>query len=325
MPDQPNSFEQKLPPSVVRAVQRLVDRSFINRWADSTQAHLQEPARQFDPEFMRKLVPKMETFARYFDAEVRGMERVPKSPALLIGNHSGGTITPDTSAVYAAWYRTRGFDDPLMGLAFDAIFGVPVWRELMRKIGQMPASMDHAEAALADGSSVLLYPGGVYEVFRPWKDRNRVLFNERKGFIRLALRAGVPVVPVVGHGGHETTVVLTRGERLAKLFSADKVRMDGAPVMLQVPWGVSLPLLPGFPLPARITVQVCEPLDWSHYGPDAVDDPRVLDACYEEITSVMQRSLDALAAENPQPLLGRLRPRRADTSHRPRGFAPDAE
>ena len=325
MPDEQDSWEQKLPPSVVRVVQRFAESSFINRWAESTEAHLQQPARQFDPEFMRKLVPKMETFARYFDAEVRGMERVPKSPVLLIGNHSGGTITPDTSAVYAAWYRTRGFDDPLMGLAFDAIFGVPGWRELMRKIGQMPASMDNAEVALRDGCSVLLYPGGVYEVFRPWKDRNRIAFNGRKGFIRLALRAGVPVVPVVGHGGHETTVVLSRGERLAKLFSADKVRMDGAPVMFQVPWGVSLPMLPGVPLPARITVEVCEPLDWSHHGPDAVDDPRVLDACYEEVTSVMQGTLDALAEENPRPLLTRLRPRKTEASHRSRGFAPSKD
>lgn len=309
MPDEQNTLEQKLPPSVVRAVQRFMELGFLNRWAEATEAHLDAPARQFDPEFMRKLVPKMEAFSRYFDAEVRGMERVPQSPVLMIGNHSGGVITPDTSAVYVAWYRTRGFDDPLMGLAFDAIFGVPGWRELMRKIGQMPASMDNAEAALGDGNSVLLYPGGSYEVFRPWTDRNRVLFNERKGFIRLALKAGVPVVPVVGHGGHETTIVLTRGEHLAKLLSAQRVRLDGAPIMFQLPWGVSLPALPGIPLPARITVQVCEPLDWSRFGPDAVDDEDALDACYQEITSVMQTTLDKLAAENPRPLLSRLRPR----------------
>ena len=138
-----------------------------------------------------------------------------------------------------------------------------------------------------------------------------IVFNERKGFIRLALKAGVPVVPVVGHGGHETTFVLTRGERLAKLLSAQRVRMDGAPIMFQVPWGVSLPALPGVPLPARITVQVCEPLDWTRFGPEAVDDPEVLDRCYEEITSVMQATLDALALENPRPLLSRLRSLRA--------------
>ena len=311
MVTKPNSLEQNLPPSVVSAVQRFMKAGFWNRWAEATEAHLQEPAQQFDPDFMRRLVAKMEIFTSYFGAEVRGMDRVPKSPVLLIGNHSGGIITPDTSAVYAAWYRARGFDDPLMGLAFDGIYGVPGWRELMRKIGQMPASMDNAEAALGQGHSVLLYPGGAYEVFRPWKDRNRIAFKGRKGFIRLALRAGVPVVPVVGHGGHETTIVLTRGERLAKLLGLDKVRMDGAPILFQIPWGISTPATPGLPLPAKITVQVCEPLDWSRFGPEAADDPEVLEQCYQETISIMQTTLDTLAIENPQPLLTRFLPRRA--------------
>ena len=105
MDDEPNSLEQKLPPGVVKVLQRFMERGFWNQWARATETQLQEPAQQFDPEFMRKLVPKMETFTSYFGAEVRGMDRVPQSPALLIGNHSGGLITPDTSAVYAAWYR----------------------------------------------------------------------------------------------------------------------------------------------------------------------------------------------------------------------------
>jgi 1-acyl-sn-glycerol-3-phosphate acyltransferase len=310
MHSESDGLEQKLPPSVVNALRGFMQTGFWNKWAAATEAHLQEPAQQFDPAFMRKLVPKMEAFTSYFGAEVRGMDRVPPSPVLLIGNHSGGIITPDTSAVYAAWYRTRGFEDPLMGLAFDGIYGVPGWRELMRKIGQMPASMDNAQSALSEGRSVLLYPGGSYEVFRPWKDRNRIVFNGRKGFIRLALRAGVPVVPVVGHGGHETTIVLTRGERLAKLLGLDKVRMDGAPLLFQVPWGLSFPALPGVPLPAKITVQVCEPLDWRRFDPGGADDPAVLEQCYQEITSLMQSTLDALARENPRPLLGRLLPRK---------------
>ncbi len=306
-----NQLEQNLPPNVVKAVQRFMKAGFWNRWAEATEAHLQEPAQQFDPDFMRRLVLKMETFTSYFGAEVRGMDRVPESPVLLIGNHSGGIITPDTSAVYAAWYRTRGFDDPLMGLAFDGIYGVPGWRELMRKIGQMPASMDNAEAALGQGHSVLLYPGGAYEVFRPWKDRNRIAFKGRKGFVRLALKTGVPVVPVVGHGGHETTIVLTRGERLAKLLGLDRVRMDGAPLLFQIPWGISTPATPGLPLPAKITMQVCEPLDWSRFGPEAADDPEVLEHCYQETISIMQSTLDALAIENPRPLLSRFAGQRA--------------
>jgi 1-acyl-sn-glycerol-3-phosphate acyltransferase len=310
MHSESDGLEQKLPASVVNALRGFMQTGFWNKWAAATEAHLHEPAQQFDPAFMRKLVPKMEAFTRYFGAEVRGMDRVPPSPVLLIGNHSGGIVTPDTSAVYAAWYRTRGFEDPLMGLAFDGIYGVPGWRELMRKIGQMPASMDNAQSALSEGHSVLLYPGGSYEVFRPWKDRNRIVFNGRKGFIRLALRAGVPIVPVVGHGGHETTIVLARGERLAKLLGLDKVRMDGAPLLFQVPWGLSFPALPGVPLPAKITVQVCHPLDWSRFDPGDADDPAVLEQCYQEITSIMQSALDALARENPRPLLGRFLPRK---------------
>lgn len=307
MTHQSDSAEEKLPAAVANTIRRFMGAAFFDRWATATEEHLQAPARQFDPEFMKKLVPKMDTFMSYFDAEVRGMERVPKSPVLMIGNHSGGTITPDTSAVYAAWYRTRGFDDPLLGLAFDAIFAVPKWRELMRKIGQMPANMDNAGSALADGCSVLLYPGGAHEVFRPWKERNKILFKGRKGFIRLALEARVPVVPVVGHGGHETTIVLTRGERIAKMMGSDKVRLDAAPILFQFPWGLSTPATPGVPLPAKITVQVCEPIDWSKYGPEAANDPEVLQRCYDEITSVMQSTLDQLAAENPRPIATRLK------------------
>jgi hypothetical protein len=99
---------------------------------------------------------------------------------------------------------------------------------------------------------------------------------------------------------------LTRGERFVKLLSLDKVRMDGAPLLFQIPWGISSPAMPGVPLPAKITVQVCAPLDWSRFGPEGADDPAVLEQCYEEITSIMQTTLDALAIENPRPLLGRF-------------------
>jgi 1-acyl-sn-glycerol-3-phosphate acyltransferase len=287
--------------------QRLGRIGVLESWARSTQRELERPAEQYDPAFMARILPWMERFSRYFAADVRGLSWLPAGPFLLVGNHSGGALTPDTSALYVAWYRERGFDDPLMGLAFDAMFGVPKVRDLMRKIGQMPASMKNAEAALTSGKSVLVYPGGSYEVFRPYGERNRILFNGRKGFIKLALRTGVPVVPVVGHGGHETTVVLTRGERIARMVGADLVRADVWPIVVQVPWGVSTPALPGVPLPAKITVQVGKPLDWSRHGSAAAEDESVLERCYEEITGVMQSTLDELARENPQPLLSRVR------------------
>ena len=177
----------------------------------------------------------------------------------------------------------------------------------MRRLGEIPASPENAEAALAKGAALLVYPGGAHETFRPWSDRNLIDFGGHSGFVKLALRSRVPVVPVVGHGGHESTVVLWRGEWIARQLGLGRLRMNVWPLAWQVPWGISTPLLPGLPLPAKITVEVGEPIDWSRLGPQAADDPETVARCYDEITGVMQATLSRLAAERPYPLLERAK------------------
>jgi len=297
-------------------------------WAELVDRQLAEPAFQRDASFLKALVPLMQIFSRYFDAEVRDLDRVPQQgAALLVGNHSGGGLTPDTSAVFAAWYAERGFDRPLIGLGFDAAFTVPLIGSVMRRMGQVPASVENAGRALDEGLPVLVYPGGDHELFRPWLDRNRIDLAGRKGFIRLALEKRVPVVPVVGHGGHDSVIVLLRSERLAEWLGLKRIRMGNLPIVWQLPWGVSLPGPFYLPLPAKITVQVCEPIDWSAHGPEAANNPEIVDRCYAEITEVMQRTLSALARENPWPVIRRLRSllpgvkretRRAQRARRPR-------
>jgi 1-acyl-sn-glycerol-3-phosphate acyltransferase len=268
---------------------------------------LAEQPFQRDEAFLERLLPLMELWGRYFDAEVSGFDTLPEQgPMLLVGNHSGGVIVPDTAATIAAWYRERGLEDPLLGLAFDGAFGVPWFETLMRKIGEIPANHENAQRALEMGNSVLVYPGGAREAYRPWTDRNRIDFSGHRGFIRLALRTGVPVIPVVGHGGHHTTLVLSRGEGLAKWLGLDQFRLDIAPIVFQVPWGVSIPVIPGIPLPAKIRVELGPPIDWSAHGPEAADDPEILDRCYEEITESMQSTLDRLARDCPYPVAQRL-------------------
>jgi len=277
-------------------------------WAAAVDRDRAQPAFQRDPEFLKTFVPLLQLFARYFDAEVRGLDRVPAAgAALLVGNHSGGGLTPDTSAFFAAWYDQHGFDRPLIGLGFDAAFTIPVIGDVMRRMGQVPANVENAARALDEGMPVLVYPGGDHELFRPWVDRNRIDLAGRKGFIRLALQKRVPVVPVVGHGGHDSVIVLLRSERLARWLGMKRIRMGNLPILWQLPWGLSLPGPVYLPLPAKITMQVCKPLDWSGYGPGAADDPDVVDRCYAEITEVMQGTLTALADENPWPVFRRLR------------------
>ena len=280
----------------------------VGAWAEATERELGAEAFQRDTAFLANIVPLMSLWSRYFDGEVRGLEHVPATgPVLLVGNHSGGPLTPDTSVFFAAWYRARGLESPLIGLAFDAAFGVPWFRELMRKIGEVPASRRNAARALDLGLPVLVYPGGDHECFRPWTDRGRIDFAGRKGFIELALRKRVPVVPVVSHGGHHTTWILTRGDWLGPILGSERIRTTTFPIALQIPWGISSVATPGLPLPAKITIEVGAPMRWLDYGTDAADDPQIVTRCYHEITGHMQATLDRLTAEHPYPVLSRLR------------------
>ena len=79
----------------------------------------------------------------------------------------------------------------------------------LRKFGTVAASPENARKALESGAALLVYPGGDYEVHRPSWKRNRVDFDRRKGFIRLALEQDVPIVPVVSIGGQETALFLS--------------------------------------------------------------------------------------------------------------------
>jgi len=289
-------------------MEAIASEGLLDRLSRRVDEKVAQPAFQRDEDFLDWLLPLMEIWGRYFGAEVRGFETLPeRGPLLLVGNHSGGNLVPDTAVTIAAWYRERGRDQALLGLAFDALFAVPGFETLMRKLGEVPASHENAERVLGEGDSILVYPGGAREAFRPFTDRNLIDFGGHKGFIRLALRTGVPVVPVVAHGGHHSTVVVSRGEALARLLDTKRFRVDISPIILQVPWGLSFGFLPGVPLPAKIRVEVGPPLDWSAYGPDAADDPVVLDRCYTEITQRMQQTLDRLARDVPYPVFERLR------------------
>jgi 1-acyl-sn-glycerol-3-phosphate acyltransferase len=149
---------------------------------------------------------------------------------------------------------------------------------------------------------VLVYPGGDYEVHRPSWEGDRVDFGGRKGFLRLALDAGVPIVPVVSIGGQETSLFLSRGERLAKGLRLDKLfRLKVLPISIALPWVINVGDVAGhLPLPAKITVEALPPIDLRReFGADPD-----LDEVYDHLVRQMQETLDALAAERRFPVIG---------------------
>jgi 1-acyl-sn-glycerol-3-phosphate acyltransferase len=259
-----------------------------------------------DVEFIERLVPTIERVLRFYAPEVRHVDGVPESgPVLVVGNHSGLYYMPDVWVTALAMLRRRRPDSPAFGLAYDLLFAVPGLESVLRRFGAVPAVGEAAEQVLGAGHAVIVYPGGDWEACRPWTERNRVDFHGRSGFVRLALRAGVPIVPVVAHGSHHSVFVVSRGDRIARALGLDRMRIHVLPWIAGVPFGVA-PLLPPVPLPAKVTVDFLEPIDWSTAGPDAAEDPAFVRARYDEVTGVMQAGLDRLTAERPHPVLSRL-------------------
>jgi 1-acyl-sn-glycerol-3-phosphate acyltransferase len=256
-----------------------------------------------DPDYIREQLPLAWLFASlWYRGEVRGLGNIPDhGPVLLVGNHSGGNMTPDTIVFTLAFNTYFGVERAFYQLAHNLVLSMPGLGSL-RKFGTVAASPENARKALDSGAALLVYPGGDYEVHRPSWERNRVDFNGRKGFIRLALDQGVPIVPVVSIGGQETALFLSRGERLARLLALDRVfRLKVLPISLAIPWGLNVgDMLGHIPLPSKITIETLPPIDLqAEFGPDPdVDD------VYDHLIRLMQDTLDALAAERRFPVLG---------------------
>jgi 1-acyl-sn-glycerol-3-phosphate acyltransferase len=256
-----------------------------------------------DPDFIRERLPMLWLAASiWYRGEVRGLGNIPESgPVLLVGNHSGGNLTPDTLVFTLAFNTYFGVERAFFQLAHNLVLSMPGLGQL-RKFGTVAASHENARKALGAGAALLVYPGGDYEVHRPTWERNRVDFGGRKGFIRLAIEQNVPVVPVVSIGGQETALFLSRGERLAKLLALDKLfRLKVLPISLALPWGINVgDMLGHIPLPAKITVETLPPIDLrEEFGPE----PDVNEV-YDHLVRLMQDTLDALAAERRLPIIG---------------------
>jgi 1-acyl-sn-glycerol-3-phosphate acyltransferase len=257
-----------------------------------------------DPDYIREVLPLLWLLATfYFRAEVRDLGNVPADrPALLVGNHSGGNVIVDTFIFSLAFSTYFGVERPFHQLAHNLAIAWPFAGEMLRKSGTMSASHEHAEQALEAGAPVLVYPGGDWETHRPSWEGGRIDFAGRKGFIRLALDAGVPIVPVVSIGGQETALFLSRGAGIAKALRLDRLaRLKVLPISIALPWGLNVGDFAGhLPLPAKITIEVLPPIDLEReFGPDP--DPAEV---YEHVTAQMQEALDGLAAERRFPVIG---------------------
>ena len=240
----------------------------------------------------------------YFRMEIEGWEHLPEPPVLVVGIHSGAPFVWDAWTVGIQWWRRFGQERILHGTAHDALMAMPGIGAYFRRMGVLPAAPDAIASALAAGRDVALWPGGEVDSLRPWTDRDKAVLAGRTGFIRMAINAGVPIVPVATIGGPDSMPVLVRGRRIAKALQLDRIaRLKVFPVALSAPWGIAPAALPEIPLPTKIRTAFQPPVELDR-DPERADDRAYVEQKYEEVHESIQRGIDTLARRRAFPIFG---------------------
>jgi 1-acyl-sn-glycerol-3-phosphate acyltransferase len=245
----------------------------------------------------------------YFRLETSGWTRLPQETSLLIGVHSGGALTMDAWTFVYDWWRRFGTARVLHPTAHDVLMAAPGLGDYFRQVGVIPASRQGVSAALSAGRDVIIWPGGDVDAMRNWRKRDQVVLAGRKGFVRQAIRSGVPIVPVATVGGHDTAFILSEGAWIANgldRISGLKKKLRGTrlPVVLGIPFGLTIETIPThLPLPAKIRTELLDPI-YVDDDPERVNDREYVDSIYLEVESALQDGMDRLARQRRFPIFG---------------------
>lgn len=256
---------------------------------------------------------------RWFDTrglypvDAAGFDNLPEgAPAMIVSNHSGGSTVLDCIGFAFAWYRHFGPTRPLHFLAHEILMATRFTGPLFEEIGVLRTSRCLAREVLDEHRrDIMVMPGGDRDTWRPWRDRHRVRFSGHKGYARLALQTGVPVVPLAHIGAHDTLMVLTDGMTIAqRLRLHDLFRIDVFPIHLSLPWGVGIGPWPHLPVPTTLHYRLGAPVPLPC---EATPSPsEALVAEYDRrVRLALQEQLDTLASQPrippPVSLRGRVR------------------
>ena len=237
------------------------------------------------PDAVRRALPLFLALYRgWFRVESRGREHLPaRGPALLVANHAG--LLPFDGAMLSldVWLGT---DPPRLPRAlFDAfVTRLGPLRRAFEALGPVLAGRENLAALLAAGELALVFPEGVDGIVKPVSQRYR-LRPFRTGFVRAALAAGAPIVPVAIVGSENQAPVLWDVKPLARLLG-----LPVAPITPTFPWLGPLGLLP---YPVRYRIVYGEPIDVAgRAGPGGADDPLLANGLAREVRRAVQRLLD---------------------------------
>ncbi len=253
-------------------------RSDVDAWGRSE--HMRELARRAFQPF----------YDRWFRAEWDGLEKIPTDGgALLVANHAGAI--PTDAPVIMHGIETE-LDRPVYGLADNLFRDLPFVGTLWSRAGGVPAHPDNAYRLLRDqGQLVLVFPEGTKGTGKLMRERYRLRRFGRGGFVEIAMRAGVPIVPIAVVGAEESMPIVMKFPNAAKALGIPYLPLT-ANMLLVGPLGI-------VPLPGQVQLKVLDPVSFD-VEPDQprYSKSRIMDES-EDIRERIQEALfDMLRARN---------------------------
>jgi 1-acyl-sn-glycerol-3-phosphate acyltransferase len=242
-----------------------------------------------DRRFTETILPFFEfLYSVWWRVETTGIEHVPgRGPGLIVTNHSGVLPYDGVMVKLAVRHEHPARRDCRM-LALDMFALLPVLAPLLAKSGSVRANPENGERLLKQGELVGVFPEGVKGVGKYYKDRYRLARFGRGGFVRIALRAGAPIIPCAVVGAEEIHPVIGKADWVGRPL--------GFPYFPITPTFPVLGPLGLVPLPTKWSIDFADPMDLSQYGPEAADDPILVNRLAEEVRSIIQRLIDGRLA-----------------------------
>ena len=239
--------------------------------------------------FFSLMEPLLNFYYRYwFRVETEGIENVPsEGGALLVSNHSGA-LPPDAPMIMQAIRNEHPDPRPLYMLGEHWFKGYPGVGMLTNKIGLVAAHRANAQRLLYDeGRLAIVFPEGQKGSRKVYWQRYRLRRFGRGGFVRTAIRAQVPIVPIALVGGEEAMPIFAHMRTMQRLTGL-----------------IYFPLNHAFPhfglaaaamyMPAKFKIRFLEPIDMAEYPPETADDPAEIQGIAERIRTRIQLELDEM-------------------------------
>lgn len=221
---------------------------------------------------------------RYHRYSVAGLENLPTDRAALLVGYHGRPIAHDMCMLTTLIDERFGYMPH--GIVHRAAFETPILKSLCLGLGFLSEDGEAFQRAIERREHILVQPGGTREGCRSFRARYRVDWGQRMGYLKLALRHRLPIVPVAASGVDDTYIGLNNGYTLGKRLHAPL----GLPLWLGLgplgPWPISPPF------PVKITQYIGKPIDLEHERPIDIDDPNRLAALHSHIMDTVQRMLD---------------------------------